>query len=409
MLGNLLLTCCLLVITFGTVADSNFTGYIKSFAVAQDEIHSSFLSQKKTYQLQSSVRLMWEKFGADTSAGHTSAGHTSAGHTVWQIHYELSPVLFSQGQGLSSRTFTIIGDSYRLTDLQNSLSGKTSKNQIYQNLDRFNVQWQFAQGDLTIGRQAISFGSARIINPTDIFLPFNVQTFNQEYRTGVDAIRYQAPLGELGEFDMGLVLGEDGKPENSAVFMQLRGNVDGNDLQFAFTRFAKQTMVGAGIQTALGNYGFWFELARVNGESDYIRISVGLDYAFTQNSFAMIEYHHNGAGSDDADKYLSLLTTLPYQRGGVFLLGQDYVIPSFSVALSPLWGIGAQAIYNLSDDSAFFSLSAEYNVAENVYMDFGFYHFFGDEITGTVSGTPVLHSEYGTNPDTIYTSLRFYF
>ena len=209
MLGNLLLTCCLLVITFGTAADSNFTGYIKSFAVAQNEIHSSFLTQKKTYQLQSSVRLMWEKFGADTSAGRTSAGRT-----VWQIHYELSPVLFSQGQGLTSRTFTIIGDSYRLTDLQNSLSGKTSKNQIYQNLDRFNVQWQFAQGDLTIGRQAISFGSARIINPTDIFLPFNVQTFNQEYRTGVDAIRYQAPLGELGEFDMGLVLGEDGKAEN---------------------------------------------------------------------------------------------------------------------------------------------------------------------------------------------------
>ena len=103
------------------------------------------------------------------------------------------------------------------------------------------------------------------------------------------------------------------------------------------------------------------------------------------------------------------MTTLPYPHGGVFLLGQDYLIPSFSVALSPLWGIGAQAIYNLSDDSAFFSLSAEYNVAENVYMDFGFYHFFGDEITGTVSGTPVLHSEYGTNPDTIYTSLRFYF
>lgn len=347
---------------------------------------------------------MWEKFNTNTSAGRTSAGRT-----LWQIHYELSPVLLSRQQPLDSPTFAILGDSYRLKDLRGSLSGKTSKNQVYQNLDRFNVQWQFAQGDLTIGRQAISFGSARIINPTDIFLPFNVQTFNQEYRTGVDAIRYQAPLGELGEFDMGLVLGEDGKPENSAVFMQLRGNVDGNDLQFAVTRFAKQTMVGAGIQTALGNYGFWFELARVNGESDYIRISVGLDYAFTQNSFAMIEYHHNGAGSDDANKYLRLLTTLPYQRGGVFLLGQDYVIPSFSVALSPLWGIGAQAIYNLSDDSAFFSLSAEYNVAENVYMDFGFYHFFGDEITGTVSGTPVLHSEYGTNPDTIYTSLRFYF
>jgi len=345
---------------------------------------------------------MWERFSENTS------GRTSA-RTVWQVHYELGPVLLSRQQSVDSSTFTIVGDSYRLTDLKNSLSDETDKNQVYQNLDRFNVQWQFAQGDLTIGRQAISFGSARIINPTDIFLPFNVQTFNQEYRTGVDAIRYQAPLGELGEFDMGLVLGKDGKSENSAVFMQLRGNVDGKDLQFAFTRFAEQTMVGAGIQTALGDYGFWFELASVNGETDYIRTSVGLDYAFTENSFAMIEYHHNGAGSDDADEYLTLLTTLPYRRGGVFLLGQDYVIPSFSVQLSPLWRLGAQAIYNLSDDSAFFSLSAEYNVVENFYMDFGFYHFFGDEITLLPPGTPVLRSEYGTNPDVIYASLRFYF
>jgi len=405
-LRSLFLTCCLLTATFSTASDSNFAGYIKSFAVAQDGINTSFFNLQETYQLQNSVRLMWEKFSEN---GHTSAGRTSAGRTVWQVHYELSPVLLSRRQPVDSSTFTIVGDSYRLTDLQNSLSDETDKNQVYQNLDRFNVQWQFPQGDLTIGRQAISFGSARIINPTDIFLPFNVQTFNQEYRTGVDAVRYQAPLGELGEFDIGLVLGEDSKPKNSAAFMQLRGNVDGKDLQFTFTRFSEQTMVGAGIQTALGDYGFWFELASVNGETDYIRTSVGLDYAFTENSFAMIEYHHNGAGSDEADEYLTLLTTLPYQRGGVFLLGQDYVIPSFSVRVSALWGLRAQAIYNLSDDSAFFSLSTEYNVAENFYMDLGFYHFFGDEITILAPGTPVLRSEYGTNPDVVYASLRFYF
>ena len=404
MLRSLLLTCCLLNTTYSATADSKFTGTLKSFALVQDEVNSNFFTARKTYQLQSSVRLMWEKFNTNTSAGRTSAGRT-----LWQIHYELSPVLLSRQQPLDSPTFAILGDSYRLKDLRGSLSGKTSKNQVYQNLDRFNVQWQFPQGDLTVGRQAISFGSARIINPTDIFLPFNVQTFNQEYRTGVDAIRYQAPLGELGEIDMGLVLGEDGKPESSAIFLQLRGNVDGKDLQFAVTRFAEQTLVGAGIQAALGNYGFWFELASVKGETDYVRASVGLDYAFTENSFAMIEFHHNGAGAAEPDEYLSLLTTLRYQRGGVFLLGQNYLIPSVSVQLSPLWGVRVQAIYNLTDDSAFFSLSAEYNVAENFYIDFGIYHFFGDEITGLAQGRPLLRSEYGTSPDVMYSSLRFYF
>jgi hypothetical protein len=185
--------------------------------------------------------------------------------------------------------------------------------------------------------------------------------------------------------------------------------VQGKDLQFAFTRFAEQTLVGAGIQTAIGDFGFWFELARVNGDTDYLRTSIGLDYAFTENSFAMIEYHHNGAGSDDPSEYLSLLATLPYQSGGVFLLGKDYLMPSFSLQLSPLWILSTQAIYNLGDDSAFVSLSAEYNVLEDFYMDFGFYHFFGDEITILVPGVPLLGSEYGTNPDVIYASIRFYF
>lgn len=377
-----------------TSTSSNFSGYLKSFAVIQDEINSDFLNLDTTYQLQNSVRLMWEKF---------------AGNTVWQVHYEISPVLISRQQPITGATFAIVSDSYRLTDIENSLSDKDSKNQVYQNLDRINLQWQFERGDLTIGRQAISFGSARIINPTDIFLPFNVQTFNQEYRTGVDAIRYQSPLGDLGEFDIGVVFGDDARPENSAAFLQLRGNVSGKDLQFALTRFAEQTMVGAGIQTAIGDFGFWFEIASVTGDLDYIRTSIGLDYAFTENTFAMIEYHFNGAGSDNPDDYLSLLGTLPYQKGGVFLLGEDYLMPSFNVRLSPLWNLGFQVIYNLSDDSAFLSISADYNVAEDFYMDFGFYHFIGDELTTLAPGVPLFQSEYGTNPDVVFTSLRFYF
>lgn len=373
---------------------SPFSGYVKSFAVAQDEISTDFLAQKTTYQLQNSVRLMWEKFG-DT--------------TIWQIHYEISPVFVSRQQPIEGSTFNIVGDSYRLTDIQSSLSDEDNKNQLYQNLDRLNLQWQFERGDLTIGRQAISFGSARFINPTDIFLPFNVQTFNQEYRTGVDAIRYQSPLGELGEFDVGIVFGKDAKAENSAAFLQLRGNANGMDLQFVLTRFAEQTMVGAGVQSAIFDFGFWFEGANVTGDYHYFRASIGLDYAFTMNTFAMVEYHYNGAGSNNPEDYLALFGTLPYQKGGVFLLGEEYLMPALSIQLSPLWSMGLQAIYNLSDDSAFMSISAEYNVAEDFYMDFGFYHFLGDKLTTVPPGIPLLQSEYGTNPDTVYASLRFYF
>ena len=372
----------------------HFSGYGKSFAVVQDEINNPLFSNDTIYQSQNSLRLMLEAFGE---------------RAVWQLHYEVSPVMVSRRFAFDISSFNIVGDSYRLSDIDSTLSSTENKTQIYQNLDRLNLQLQLEQGDLTIGRQAISFGSARIVNPTDVFLPFDVQTFNTEYRTGVDAVRFQRPLGELGELDVGVVLGDGADSDKSAAFLQLRGNINGKDLHFALIEYAEQTLTGVGLETSLGDFGFWLEAANVTGDEDFVRASLGLDYAFTEFTFGQVEYHYNGAGSDDPDDYISIANSHPYQRGGVFLFGEQYLIPTLSVQLSPLWVVNAVAILNLSDDSSFISLSAAHNVAENFYMDYGIYLFSGDDLDISPLGAPMLGSEYGSNPDMFYTSLRYYF
>ncbi len=391
---RLLIAAALIFFTGNTLAEVNFTGYAMSFAVAQDELDNEVIEADEVYQSQNALRLMWEGF---------------SDRLVWQMHYELSPVLVSRDITGQLPTFSVVSDSYRLTDIEPTLLGENSKQQIYQNLDRFNVQIRLNAGDLTIGRQAIAFGSARVINPTDIFLPFDVRTFNTEYRIGVDAIRFQRPWGELGEIDIGLVLGDDARPETSAAFVQIRTNHEAVDYHLAIVEYARQSMLGVGLQRAMGDLGFWFESAYVDGDEDYLRLSTGVDYAFSEHTFAQIEYHYNGAGSDSPDNYLDSLTTLPYEQGGIFLLGEHYLIPAFTYQVSPLWFISTQAIVNLSDHSAFVSFSAEYNIAENLYMDFGYYHFQGDDLSLDQAGTPTLGSEYGTNPDTLYLSIRYYF
>lgn len=384
----------LLAIPSLAVAEVNFTGYAKSFVISQDKIDNAFLSTPATYQSQNSLRLMLEGFKPGI---------------VWQVHYELSPVLISRDAGFELPTFNIVGDSYRFSDIKAEIGNDKTKTKIYQNLDRLNVQFQFEVGDLTLGRQAITFGAARVINPTDVFLPFDVQTFNTEYRTGVDAVRFQKPMGELGEIDVGIVFGENADKDNSAAFLQLRGNVRGKDLHFALIEYAEQSLVGLGLQSALWDLGFWLEAASINGDEDYIRVSTGLDYAFSEHTFGQIEYHYNGAGSDHPEEYIQASSTLPYQRGGIFLFGKDYLIPSFSAMLSPLWSLSATAIINLGDDSAFINFAAEYNAAENFYMDFGWYHFTGDDLEIGPTGSPRFGAEYGASPDMLYTSLRFYF
>ena len=377
------------LLTVSSCCYGDFSGYLKSFALVQDEV--PLLSPTKTYQSQNSLRLMWSETNPDFA---------------WEFHYDLSPVFSSRSLGLDNQTLAIAGDAYRLTDIDNTLTDD-DKRQTYQNLDRLNIQLHFSHGDLTIGRQAIALGSARIINPTDVFIPFNVQTFNQEYRIGIDAIRYQAPMGELGEFDVGMVMGDSAN--TSALFVQLRGNVAGNDLQFSASRFAQQNMAGFGVQSALGSFGFWFEAATVRGEEDYTNASIGLDYVFSDNVFSQVEYHYNGAGSKTPVNYLGNLQTIPYQRGGVFLLGQHYIIPVISFRPSALWSIALQGVFNLDDHSAFTSISAEYNIAEDIYLDIGLYRFSGDSIKILQTGAYELTSEYGTSPNLAFFSVRYYF
>ena len=284
MLRPVLFAVCLAnLLTAANVSRADITGHAKSVFLVQNDADAGTFSIDRIHRSQNSIRLMWED---------------ASDWFAWQFHYEASPIFSSRSLAVDNRTLAIPEGSYRLTDLSNQPTTGDTKHTVYQNLDRLNVQFRFGSGDLTVGRQAMAFGSARIINPTDVFLPFDVQTISQEYRIGVDAVRYQAPIGELGELDLGVVLGSSASSEDSAIFLQLRENVGGVDLQLAAARFAGQSMIGGGMQSALGEFGFWLEAAAVTSDEDYVRASVGLDYAFSERSLAQLEYHYNGAGSD---------------------------------------------------------------------------------------------------------------
>lgn len=386
------MVCLIAVVHMSSRAE--FSGYAKSFAVIQDRIDTPVIETDRLYQAQNSLRLMWQGF---------------SDKATWQLHYELSPVLNSTHIDFDNATFATGTQGYRLSSPDPMLSDDNDKHQVFQNLDRLNIQFNLDNGDLTVGRQAISLGAARVINPVDVFLPFDVRTFNQEYRIGVDAVRFQYPFGQLGEIDVGIILGDDARSDNSAVFAGIRDNVNGYDLQFSVIRFADHNLVGGGMQSSLWNLGTWFEAARVIGDFSYWRTSMGVDYSFSDSIYGMVEYHYNGAGTDETDRYLQKFETLPYRQGGVFLLGQHYLIPGLTWQVTPLWTLALQSLHNLDDGSAFLAVSAQYNVAQNFYMDVGYYHFRGEELTEARPGVPVLGSEYGTNPDTLFASIKFYF
>ena len=70
-------------------------------------------------------------------------------------------------------------------------------------LDRLNVTYSPSRTvDMTVGRQAVSWGTTLFLTPADPFLPFNPSDPFRQFRGGVDAARLRMYPGPLSAIDL---------------------------------------------------------------------------------------------------------------------------------------------------------------------------------------------------------------
>jgi len=315
--------------------------------------------------------------------------------------------LYQSGANGSLGAFLPPVSSYRLFDFSNPLAGPQDGDgeRLLQNLDRLNASFHWGNLDVILGRQVVSFGSARLVNPMDVLAPFNFQTLDQENRSGVDALRLRYAWGEFGEWDGGFVAGKDAGWGQDAVFLKPHFRLGGLDTSVLGMVFQENLLAGLDLQGSLGGAGWWAEGAWVwphNGDAGYGRWSAGADYYFTGDVDASLEYHFNGAGRQDASQYLNLNPTA-YGAGTVYLLGRHYLAPSLSWQAGPLLSLQGQAVMNLTDGSWWLLLHAEYNALDNLYVDLGVAQPIGAGLQGFLP-----QSEFGLYPAFQYADLRFY-
>ena len=288
---------------------------------------------------------------------------------------------------------------------------------IFQNLDRASIAYGADFGDITIGRQAIAWGSARVVNPTDVITPYAYNQLDTEDRIGVDAIRVQIPIGVLGEFDTGYVFGENLAFERSAFFLRSQLNAVETDFSISLLGFREHLMTGFDIVRGIGGAGFWLETAYVyanafdsgNEEAEnYLRVSIGLDYSFGGVAYGFIEYHFSSAGVGEPENYLTNLTQPAYTDGGVYLMGRHYFVPGLTFQITPLISLSGVVLSNLSDPSVFPSLQVEYNLAQDIYLSAGGFIGIGRR-PETENEETQFRSEFGGYPTLFFSSFRIYF
>jgi len=339
--------------------------------------------------------------------------------------YDLAPAIHSRDLLGDSLFLNRINPfSYRAVDLDARLYPSESETPgrftLSQNLDRASATLLLPVADITIGRQAIAWGSARVLNPTDVLAPFTFETLDTEDRIGIDAVRARIPIGTLSEIDLGYVLGRKARFAESAFFARTTFNTFRTDISLLFMGFRENVLLGFDLARPVGGAGCWLETAYVfsgvfdeeNGavNENYFRATAGVDYSITAKTYGFLEYHFNGAGASTPGDYPSRFEDTAYTKGSVYLLGRHYLIPGVSYQLHPLVTLTMESLINVTDPSLFLSPSVEYNFAGNVYLSAGTFIGIG---SGSVAGIPpypvALQSEFGAYPNIYFASLRYYF
>lgn len=158
--------------------------------------------------------------------------------------------------------------------------------------------------DVRIGRQALQWGSALMINPTD---PFPQVLFTEPWRVraGVNAVRATVPLGGRSNQVQLVAAANDAL---TAGRIAARGTVDiaGADISAvgAYRGDDQSGVIGVDVKGTLG-VGYWFEGAVHVEDEPWEEFAVGVDYSFPLGESLIVgaQYYRNGGGEPDPDEY----------------------------------------------------------------------------------------------------------
>jgi hypothetical protein len=415
------LPCLLLLLLFGghteaAAGELSLSGYYKSFLLVFQPASARGPGDNAVSQ---------PAMGLSTNRLRLHLSYRPRSWINADAAYDIVPRIQSAALSLNPLLFGQINPfTYRAVDLGDRLypgeADSVNHFALGQNLDRAMVTFHTRPADITIGRQAIAWGSARVINPTDVLAPFTFEDLDTEDRIGIDAVRTRIPLGALSEIDAGYIFGKNFEFKNSAFYSRTKFNVRHTDVALLMMDFRENLLAGFDLARAIGSAGFWLETAYVfvdalagydaGRENNYFRASSGLDYNLTRKTYAFIEYHFNGAGASLPRDYLNVFSKPAYTEGTDYLMGRHYLIPGVVYQLSPLITLTGQSLVNLADPSIYASPQAEYNIAPNIYIGAGAFIGLGGKPTAPGGETPlVLHSEFGSYPNIYFGSFRCYF
>jgi hypothetical protein len=262
--------------------------------------------------------------------------------------------------------------------------------------DRLYFRQDFGWGNISIGRQRISWGSGRIWNPIDLFNPVNPANFAKIEKDGADAAALTYFFGNFTDLEM--VYNPQKKIENSNAGFRFRTNINKYDLAVVGGYYDKRIIAGWDFAGSIFNAGIRGEGIVSTNKDDitdnYIKFILGTDYQITPKLYALIEYQYNGDGKTNKFGY----ELLRLVNGEILNLSKNYLAVSANYMFSLITSASLTINQNLNDGSGFVTVNGLYSVTSDFNITLGAQLTFGNDF-----------SEYWYFPHSVYLQAEYYF
>ena len=273
---------------------------------------------------------------------------------------------------------TPTGDERRLMDLTWELD-QGGRHRLLHRFDRLALKYRTPRFAVTIGRDAVSWGSGLVFHPMDLFNPFAPTTVDQDYKAGDDLIRIERLFEDGSDLEV-LAVARHGEiaGDTASVAFKYRALVGGREIEALAGRHYGDGVAGLGLRIPIGGALVRTDLVAID-DADGWTLSgmVNVDYSFPvagSSVYVFAEFFHNGFGvrhlPDDLDLLPERLTRR-LGRGETFTLMRDYLAVGAQFRWHALVSQSLSLIANVRDSSKVLQTSIGYDASDAARVQVG--------------------------------------
>ncbi len=355
----------------------------------EDDLQTS-IDGTPAYEASTDLRLM---FRDEYDGWHLNTALTTL--------YEVGDQFAFIGNPQDTLDQTPRNDRLRFMDLTWTLEDGP-RHEIIQRFDRLFVEYRGEHWGMTVGRDAISWGSGIVFQPLDIFAPFAPTTVDRDYKPGEDLVRVDGVTANGSDWQLVGVFRRNLQGERTTSVDSFGGKWHGllgdYEIELLGAKHYRDRVVGMSVKR--GVYGAilrtdWL-LTDLDEGGYKTSGAVNIDYSFTwldRNWYVFGEYFHSGFGTNTQPVDLTKLPKalgVRLLRGELFTLMQDYSALGARLEWHPLLTQSLMLITNLHDGSNLVQTQLAYEPTDAQHLDVGYVRNLGGtgEEYGAISLPP---------------------